>query len=191
MNNHDPMFLQDSYYSSVSPDTSYILTVSATDKDNGRNARIRYSLAVPSRVFRMHSRTGKLTAVRGRLSQGKHTMRVRAEDQGKPKRRRTVVCSIIVDNRVSHLSLTIHFSKRKPTLYENVTLNTEVTTVRTNKTGVQYRIVGGNTGQAFGISPRGKVSVASTLDYEQVREYRLVIRVIYKSPGALELAKEV
>ena len=190
LNNNDPMFLQDSYYSSVSPDTSYILTVSATDKDNGRNARVRYSLAVPSRVFRIHSRTGKLTAVRGRLSQGKHTLSVRAEDQGNSKRRSTVVCSIIVDSRVNHLSLRISFSKPKPMLSENVTLNTEVTTVRTNKAGVQYRIVGGNTGHAFRISPRGTVSVASTLDYELVRKYRLVIRAIYKSPGGLELAKE-
>ena len=190
LNNHDPMFLQDSYYSSVSPDTSYILTVSATDKDNGRNARIRYSLVVPSRVFQIDQRSGKLTAVRGRLSQGDHTVRVRAEDQGHPKRRSTVVCSIIVHSRANHLSLTISFSKPKPTLSENVTLNSEVTTVRTNKAGVQYRIVGGNTGQVFRVSPRGKVSVASTLDYERVREYRLVIRVIYRSPGGLKLAEE-
>jgi hypothetical protein len=87
-------------------------------------------------------------------------------------------------------SLTVSFSKPTPTLAENVALNTLVTSVRANKAGVQYRIVGGNTGHAFNISQRGEVSVASTLDYEVVKEYRLVIRVIYKR-GGLELAKEV
>ena len=182
------MFLQDSYYSSVSPHATYILTVSAQDKDNGRNSRIRYSLAAKSRIFQIHSRTGRLTAIRGRLSGGKHTVNVFAEDQGSRKRRSSVVCSIMVD-RFSR-SLTVSFSKPTPTLAENVALNTLVTSVRANKAGVQYRIVGGNTGHAFNISQRGEVSVASTLDYEVVKEYRLVIRVIYKR-GGLELAKEV
>ncbi|CAB4016043.1 protocadherin Fat 3 [Paramuricea clavata] len=198
LNNHDPVFLQDSYYSSVPPGTTSILTVVATDEDNGRNARIRYSLATQSEIFQIHTRkwrketltVGKLTAVRGKLHAGKHIVDVFAEDQGKLKRRTKVTCFITVDSEMNRSPLTISLSKPKPTLYENVGLNTLVTTVRVKKAGVQYSIVGGNTGHAFNISRHGRVSVANMLDYETVREYRLVIRAMYKSSAGLELATE-
>ncbi len=185
------MFLQDSYYSSVSPLASSILTVRATDKDNGRNARIRYSLAKDSKNFKIDPRNGKLTSVKKRLRLGKHVLTVYAEDQSIAKRRSQVTCSITVHSGINRSPLTISFSERKPKLYENVALNTLVTIVRVNKVGVQYRIVGGNIGHAFSISQRGRVSVATTLDYERVRVYRLVIRVLYKSRGKLEVATEV
>lgn len=183
------MFLQDSYYSFVPPRTTSILTVSATDEDNGRNARIRYSLATRSQIFKIHPRNGKLTAditaVRRKLHVGKHIVDVFAEDQGNPKRRTKVTCFITVEINLS--PLTIILSEPEPTLYENVGLNTLVTAVRVKKAGVQYSIVGGNTGHAFNISRHGRVRVANMLDYETVRQYTLVIRAMYKS----ELATEV
>lgn len=185
------MFLQDSYYSSVSPRATSILTMTATDEDSGRNAKITYSLASNSRLFRIDSGTGKLTALNGRLPVGKHVLDVYAEDQGSPKRRNKVKCVVIVHSKINRSPLRIILTKPKLKLYENVALNTLVSIVRVNKAGVQYLIVGGNTRNAFKISQRGRISVASTLDYERVREYRLAIRVVDKSREGLEQVTEV
>ena len=185
------MFLQDSYHSSVSSRTTSILTVTAIDEDNGRNAKIRYSLARNSNLFRIDSRTGKLTAVKGRLPVGKYDLDVYAEDHGSPKRRSKVKCLVIVASKINRSPLAITLSKSKPNLYENVALNTRVSTVRVNKARVQYLIVGGNIGNAFKISQRGRINVASTLDYERVREYTLAIRVVHKPREGLDLVAEV
>ena len=181
------MFLQDSYHSSVSSHASSILTVTATDEDSGRNARIKYSLASKSERFRINSRTGKLTAFNGRLPVRKYVLDVYAEDQGSPKRRTKVNCVIIVGSQPLRITLT----ESKPKLYENVALGTLVSNVRVNKAGVQYLIVGGNIGNAFNISQHGRISVASTLDYERVTEYRLAIRVVDESGEGLEQVAEV
>ena len=185
------MFQQDSYWSSVSPGSTSILTVTATDEDGGVNARIRYSLAARSQIFRMDSRIGKLTAIKGKLHVGKHKVDVFAEDQGSPKRRTKVTCFITVDRNINRSPLKITLSRHKPSLYENVDLNTIVTIVRVNKIGVNYTIVGGNKEETFSISQDGKITVIKTLDYERIKQYSLVVRITYRRRGGQELAKEV
>lgn len=185
------MFTQDSYWSSVSPGSTFILTVTATDPDSGRNARIRYSLETNSRIFQIHSRSGKLTAFKSKLRVGKHIVGVYAEDQGNPRRRTKVSCYVSVDRSINRFPPKISMSKQRPKIYENVARNSLVTTVRVNKAKVKYFIVGGNVGGAFRISENGQVRVASNLDYEKVEKYKLVVRITYKTSGGQELAKEV
>ena len=187
------MFLQQSYYTSVSPRTTSILTVAATDEDGGQNGLIKYSLPTNSKIFRINAQTGKLTAVRGKLVAGKYIIDIHAEDHGSPKRKTKVTCTITVDNKVSRHPLRITFTKRHTKLDENIIVDTVVTTVRVNKhgTGIHYSIVGGNIDEAFSISRNGKVRVVKMLDFERVRKYNLVIRVSYSSVGRLELVAEV
>ena len=71
---------------------------------------------------------------------------------------------------------------------ENIERGTEVFTVTANGPtgwrGSVYLIVGGNIDNAFGIDiSTGKVTVSKKLDYENIKEYKLAIRVVMKSPS--------
>ena len=181
------MFLQDSYYTSVSPNTMSILTVKAVDEDY--DGSLQYSLVRPSEIFSIDRLSGRLSSSNGKLRFGKHVVEVSAEDQG--RRLTKVMCVVFVDKVFTDTFLAITFSEVNPTLKEDVPVGTFVTKVHVNEANMKFSIVGGNTDHVFHISPHGNVTVSKPLDYEKTASYEIAIRVTCTQCKQMQFAKEV
>ena len=187
INDNSPVF-QNTPYVGFVEDTisvgSLVTRVSATDRDNGSNAEIRYSL--PSNTFGIFSinatsgeihTTGMLVGV---MLPSPVELTVRAQDGGRvPLSSEAVVSIHVMDSRAplfSPLTYTANVS-------EGATIGTPVITVSAmSRSGISgatitYTIVSGDDLSQFTIgSVSGVVSVHMLLDYEILREYQLELR---------------
>ena len=80
-------------------------------------------------------------------------------------------------------------SSYSKTLPEDATKGSTIFTVKASRSvsesGITYSIVGGDPGKTFKIddSNRGNITLAKALDYESKRNYKLIIRATFSSPG--------
>ncbi|XP_063379045.1 protocadherin-like wing polarity protein stan [Cydia fagiglandana] len=189
----------------ASPGTT-VLTLKAADQDIGKNAEVEYSIesvtadqlddsndSIESEraeeVFRVDGRSGALLtrAPLDREKVARYTVIVRATDQASPVSDRlsstaTVHVNILDDNdnypQFSEKTYTV-------TVDEDINVSENPVIARIKATdadagtnaAIRYAIIGGNTQMQFSIdSLSGDVSLVKPLDYEQLRNYRLVIR---------------
>ena len=195
-NDNYPIFLTRKYFGSVWQGANIgtnVLTVSAADADtiganNVDNSKVEYQLVNSDDKFRVESGTGIIrTKVSLANYQGKVLLQIRAIN--------TQPMSISADRpRESVTTVEINIEKAKPPVFtqaiykssiaEDVGPRRVVATVKANSQvnndyRIAYSFVKSNpeAEQKFQIDPgSGEISTASTLDYEQTKEYRLQAR---------------
>ena len=196
-NNHDPTFLQTSYWVSVADDArvgTSVLEVWARDLDSGVNADVRY--ASNSDRFSVHEKDGVVSLRQMLAKEKKYNFTITAMDA---KQRSSAVT----------VSVSTHSSADQPPKFTHLMYDCEVAedlkqgdrlmvvaTQDANETNVntKYSIVGGDPGGLFGIdSETGALSLRLSLDYEKVKQHRLVIRALQKrrSSHVPDLVSEV
>ncbi|XP_061178872.1 cadherin EGF LAG seven-pass G-type receptor 2-like isoform X2 [Saccostrea echinata] len=193
INDNDPKFEQSVYYQEVAenlPVSSTIMTIKATDSDEGRNAEIRYRIIEnqQSSAFMIEPITGTITtrAVLDRESNASYQILVQATDQGDVANRRsstaTVNIAVLDENdnypQFSQKTYLVNVSEDY-----NFNMNLAIAKVSAtdrdlDKNGqITYNIFGGNTFDTFRIDAvTGEISVQKQLDYETTKEYRLSIQ---------------
>lgn len=196
-NDNFPIFLTRTYFASVWQGAVFgttVLTVRAADADTKVNSRVDnsqviYQLVNPDDKFQIVNTTGVIkTKVSLQNYQGKVQLQIIAINK-QPM-------DISEERpRESTTTVEINVEKEKPPLFpppaiyttninEDVKLRQQVTVIKAtsqvnNKNQIVYSLVKSNPEgeQKFQIDPStGNITTASTLDYEQVKEYRLQFR---------------
>lgn len=185
-NNHDPQFLQSSYWVALPSDANMgttVLTVKARDLDEGKNADIRYRLS--SDVFSIHPIKGIITLKQGlgSVTNKKYEFSVRATDQGTPNRQTAVSVSVSV-HPLSYIPPRFVRPVYRKVIPENFKTGVILLTVRAPKSlglgsSIEYFIVGGDPLNEFSVGTRsGVLTLKKQLDYEKIKQYVLVVRAV-------------
>ncbi|XP_030127331.4 protocadherin-23 [Taeniopygia guttata] len=106
-NDHSPMFMHESYFFEVEENpipSGVVATITAVDKDSGRNGQLSYFLLSDGKYFKMNSNTGEIInwAALDREERAHHELRVLATDAGQPRRSATAAVHISVRDRNDH-----------------------------------------------------------------------------------------
>lgn len=178
VNDYDPEFenslLKAAVQENASPDT-IVLVVSANDKDIGLNAKSDFFITSGNddMVFSIGKENGVISVVKQvPASPLSYTLQIKAANRNAPQRTATATVQISASKgsfpSFLHKEQTINVSELLP-------LGTILLTV--NATGhTAYFIAGGNEGDAFSIDAvYGILSIKTSLDYEQITNYTLVI----------------
>jgi len=194
LNDFPPTFEQNIYETTIKESASIgsaVLTVRATDQDSGANAEIHYSVVNPfgaNEAFRIDPKSGIITT---RLALDRETVEsynltIQAVDQGMVTDRKSSIAIVLIrvmDENDNYPQ----FSEKTYTVEvpENISWaeNPSIAGIRAvdADTGpnaiLRYSLIGGNNQGHFAIdSLTGDVTVVQPLDYESVRNYRLVVR---------------
>eukprot|EP00794_Sanderia_malayensis_P018890 gene18890-20792_t len=180
LNDHTPVFTQDSYAASLSVSSKIgasVLTVAATDDDEGSNGNVRYGLLASSdsNRFNIDTQTGVVT-VRDNLMSGKqYRVTVRASDQGSIQKSKDV--QLLVSVHADGVKFPAFGSLDTAEISEDVSMGSVINAKATLAgEAIDYVIVGGNTGSVFNIDASGLVTHNQKLDYESKSEYKVVVR---------------
>ncbi|XP_038595774.1 LOW QUALITY PROTEIN: protocadherin-16 [Tachyglossus aculeatus] len=196
VNDNMPIFSHGLYQVALpehTPPGSAILTVSATDHDSGDNGLITYHLASAPEGFSVDPSngtvytTGPATAAAG--GTGTVDVVLEARDQGSPARkaRATVLVQLQDENdqapRFAQPHYQVSVAEDLPTGATLLSLEaTDADPTRPNA-ALDYTIVSGNRGQAFGLERRlsggaqalGCLVLLEPLDFEAVAQYNLTV----------------
>ena len=190
VNDNSPIFDQSDYRVSISeasPNDTLILTVTATDRDIGTNADIRYSfgrtLNAASSPFRIDSITGQIhsVGVLDRETQQSYQIELIASDLGVPPRSSTVTLVIslsdVNDNAPAFLQ-TLYSS----TVRENLAVGTSIIRVTATDTDagedgkITYSLVASVDSSRFHVTPdTGVIYSTVYLDREVQASYSLTL----------------
>lgn len=193
-NDHTPLFEKDVYVRDVSENIdpkSIILTVRATDKDSGNNAKIQYSILNPDPPNDAFS----IDPIRGTIQTQKHLDRekvsfyniiVQAMDQGIISKRRSSTATVqitVTDENDNYPQFELKsYAKLIP---EDIDVSSKPVILNISATDkdegdnskITYTISGGNSQDFFKInSMTGALSLQEPLDYEETNQYTLKIR---------------
>jgi hypothetical protein len=194
VNDNAPQFGQADYSVSVREETSTgtsIVTVAATDTDNGLNGTVRYSITAGNTggAFAIDSISGVVTLVtrlNGTLVPS-YSLTVRAADLGTPVLDNTTTVNVSVVFFGSPIFAQPSFSGH---ISEDATVGAAVlaasgpTSLVVTATaqhdgpdqGMTYSIIGGNVGNAFAVdASNGSITLASPINRETKSSYTLVI----------------
>ncbi|XP_043190636.1 protocadherin-like wing polarity protein stan isoform X2 [Amphibalanus amphitrite] len=193
-NDHAPEFEHKEYEASARESTSIgstVLTVRATDSDMGANAEMAYSILNPqgaNEAFRIDSRTGiiKTRLPLDREEHESYTLQVQATDRAPPAERQSATAQVTIrvlddnDNypQFSEKSYSVSVPEDKDWTQSPIIARISATDGDAGENArIRYALIGGNTQGHFTIDTEtGHVSVVGQLDYETIRNYRLVIR---------------
>ncbi|XP_076265474.1 protocadherin-like wing polarity protein stan isoform X1 [Rhynchophorus ferrugineus] len=202
-NDHSPVFEMTEYDASVRESVSVgttVITLKATDQDLGKNAEVEYSLKningggtaseeEDSQAFKIDSKTGVITtrSLLDRETTEVYTLIVEASDLASPQTARRSSSATVVVNILDDNDNYPQFSERTYTVTLNEDINWSDNPVIANikamdadqgvNAVIRFAIISGNTQSQFAIdSLTGDVSLVKPLDYETLRNYRLVIR---------------
>ncbi|XP_062941472.1 protocadherin Fat 2 [Cynocephalus volans] len=183
-NLHPPHFTQLHYETSV-PDTTApgteLLQVRAVDADRGANAEVHYSFLKGNSegFFNINALLGIITLAQ-KFDQGnhaRHTLTVRAEDQGSPQGHD--LATVIIHVHASESSAPI-FSKTEyfVEIPESIPVGSPVLLVSaTSSSEVTYELREGNKDGVFSMnSYSGLISTQKNLDHEKISSYQMKIR---------------
>mgnify|MGYP001794285876 CR=1 FL=1 len=200
-NNHAPTFGHSSYWTTAEgrvPSGASVMRVTADDSDNGLNARVTYSMTSP--YFLIDSVDGTVRAKKQLRKRSEvYEATARATDQGKPSRSSDVQLFLSVhtvhdrppnfQNSSYHVKVAEDMSKGSTLV--NVAVSNAFSAFIKN---VKFSIVGGDLKKQFTIDTKtGAVSLKKTLDYEEVKFYKLIIRATqtHLNPKVPDLTSEV
>jgi len=185
-NDNHPMFVEDTYGATILENQligTTILTVSATDNDEGDNGVIVYSITanVPFGI----NQTGHLFTT-GELdfeSRIFYSFSVQAIDSGSPSLTSTVPVNIMVEN-VNEIPP--RFNDSFPTsisVFETAPVNSTIITISAydpdGNSSILYSIVDGNYSSLFSIGKvTGDLILSGSLDRETEDTYQLVIAAV-------------
>ncbi|XP_064273500.1 protocadherin-23 isoform X2 [Passer domesticus] len=106
-NDHSPMFMPETYFFEIEENpipSGVVGTITAVDKDSGRNGQLSYFLLSDGKYFKMNSNTGEIInwAALDREERAHHELRVLATDAGQPRRSATATVHITIRDRNDH-----------------------------------------------------------------------------------------
>ncbi|KAJ7419526.1 hypothetical protein WISP_53472 [Willisornis vidua] len=106
-NDNSPMFMHESYFFETEENPiprGVVGTVTAVDRDSGRNGQLSYFLLSDGTYFKMNSNTGEIInwVALDREKQAHHQLAVLVTDQGSPRRSATAAVYIAVRDRNDH-----------------------------------------------------------------------------------------
>uniref|UniRef100_A0A672YBK8 Protocadherin-16 n=1 Tax=Sphaeramia orbicularis TaxID=375764 RepID=A0A672YBK8_9TELE len=101
INDNAPVFSSDVYHFTVSEGTSpqgLVGTVTAVDKDSGKNGQLSYILLTDGKFFRINTKTGEIInwVALDREQHSQHSLKVMVTDQGHPRLNATATVHILV-----------------------------------------------------------------------------------------------
>lgn len=187
VNDHAPEFKSGTCYPLAVPEngeTAVIHTVVATDRDEGMNAEIVYSIVGGNsgNKFSIDGDTGALTARSlDRETQSRYLLQISAQDRGSPSSYQGMCnISIIVEDQNDN-DPRFELTKYAASIGEDAPMGTSVLRVKANDAdvGVNARIVYSlinETNWTFSIDSRtGVISTTNTLDRETTKEYNFMV----------------
>ncbi|KAM9330444.1 protocadherin-23 [Gastrophryne carolinensis] len=187
INDKSPTFRQVLYEATILENQEpglHVLKMEAEDKDSGTNGVVTYSI-MPGpghELFRIISQTGEIVtaATFDREKQDHFLIRVLATDSGYPSRSSstTVVCRVLDENdntpECIHRETKIHVPENQALGIIHKVLAKDQDTG--NNGNVQFQIIGGNTGEYFGINnTSGEVWATRNLDREDVSSFTISV----------------
>ncbi|XP_066173789.1 LOW QUALITY PROTEIN: protocadherin-23 [Sylvia atricapilla] len=106
-NDHSPMFMRESYFFEIEENpipSGVVGTITAIDKDSGRNGQLSYYLLSDGKYFKINSNTGEIIswAALDREERAHHELRVLVTDAGRPRRSATAAVRIALRDRNDH-----------------------------------------------------------------------------------------
>ncbi|XP_077138841.1 protocadherin Fat 4-like isoform X3 [Ranitomeya variabilis] len=183
-NDNAPQFTLQKYFAEIdvkSPVGSSVITVEATDRDEGNNGLVEYSLvSVPSSTYFTFEniRYGKIITATNRLKPGLVSLSVVAKDRGSPPLANTSSVTVNLVNKMKTLPV---FSPNEVStvLRENKPKEEPVFTFSAkNTTGqnVTYRIVSGNDKGEFYLDEKnGKLWTTEKFDEDAQPSYNITV----------------
>ncbi|XP_077122485.1 protocadherin Fat 2 [Ranitomeya variabilis] len=190
INDHSPHFIRSVYEGSVSDSWSAgteVLQVRATDKDQGLNANIQYSIQSGDNegYFQIDESSGLITLAKPlrQSTKSQISLSILAVDQGTPQLQD--VASVLLKVRASDASPPKFISTEHVVeISESVPVGAFVTMVSaTSCSSINYDIKDGNKEEVFYINCySGIITTQKKLDFETTSSYQLKIRS-YSSLG--------
>ncbi|XP_013386073.1 uncharacterized protein LOC106155684 isoform X2 [Lingula anatina] len=185
INDNAPTFSHNSYNVTVViadlvQDDQVILTVRATDDDDGINAEVAYSLLSPNDILEIDASSGALSvlpAARDVFGTRVETLHVVATDRGIPPLNgsATVTVTVIGKNRPPVFSQ-VNYTTSLPESADPGTFVYQVSASDPDGGAIVYSIENGNTGGTFQIDNTGRVSLNTSVDRETESSYTLVLK---------------
>ncbi|KAM9328068.1 LOW QUALITY PROTEIN: cadherin EGF LAG seven-pass G-type receptor 1 [Pholidichthys leucotaenia] len=192
VNANSPQFQLPSYQVSVpenEPAGTRVITLKATDLDDGEAGRLEYSMeALSDRrsddFFYMDPQTGSITTIQAldREVKDTHVFKVVATDNGTPRRSSAALLMVTVSDTNDHSPI-FEQNEYRVNIRENVEVGFEVMTIRAtdgdapSNANMIYKIVNGDgVNLAFEIDPRnGLVRIRERPDRETQAQYHLIV----------------
>ncbi|KAK2523218.1 hypothetical protein Q9966_012281 [Columba livia] len=185
VNDNAPVFAQNSYSASINminPVGAHVITVSATDQDEGENGLIEYSI-LPDRDFSPFfliedTREGNIITTGNLSASGEIHLTVMAKDKGSPALNATAIITInVLDNRP--FVPQFNESEISVSVLENTGVDYLIyafTVVETLGKPIHYTVASGNEKGHFRLDPEsGELRTAINLNYEEVSQYVILI----------------
>ncbi|OXB76137.1 UNVERIFIED_CONTAM: hypothetical protein H355_005348 [Colinus virginianus] len=185
VNDNAPEFAQNSYSASINminPVGAHVITVHATDKDQGQNGLIEYFILPDlkfSAFFLIEDESEGKIITTGNLSTLEEIhLTVMAKDKGYPSLNGTAVITLNVsDNRPFIPQFTE--SEISISVLENTGVDHSIYTfavAETSGKSIVYTIVSGNEKGHFSLDPEsGQLKTAINLNYEEVSQYVILV----------------
>ncbi|XP_065908821.1 cadherin-23-like [Dysidea avara] len=181
INDNSPVFDQSIIIEEVPENASLgysVVTVSATDADEGNNGTVEYTL-IDGSPFTINQMTGVITLqeMLDYESISQYSITVVAEDLGNPQLNSTLLLIVNVLN-IDDTAPAFDVNQYNFRISENSSLSSEVgivTAVDVDSSEISYEIISGNTQSHFSIDMTGVISVQQFLDRENVSEYTLTV----------------
>ncbi|KPP76885.1 protocadherin Fat 4-like [Scleropages formosus] len=154
----------------------------AMDPDEGSNGMVSYSLRQnPKGLFHIHEKRGLITLTGPlEVTTSPYQVEVVASDMGVPQRSSSLIVTVSVydvnDNApvFDQLSYEVTILESEPV--NSRFFKVEATDKDSGPNGdIMYDIVGGNTGDVFGIFPDGQLYIKDELDREVQERYDLLV----------------
>ncbi|KAM6082392.1 protocadherin Fat 4-like [Chlamydotis macqueenii] len=197
VNDNAPVFAQNSYSASIdmiNPVGAHVVTVSATDKDQGQNGLIEYYILPDQNVspfFLIEDMSeGKIITTGNLPRSGEILITVMAKDKGFPSLNDTAMITLnVFDNRpfvpqFNESEISVSVSENTGVDY----LIHAFTVVETLGKPIAYTVVSGNEKGHFSLDPKsGQLTTAINLDYEEVSQYVILIEANENLSSAAEV----
>uniref|UniRef100_A0A8C9R1A2 Protocadherin Fat 4 n=1 Tax=Scleropages formosus TaxID=113540 RepID=A0A8C9R1A2_SCLFO len=160
----------------------HIFQAKAMDPDEGSNGMVSYSLRQnPKGLFHIHEKRGLITLTGPlEVTTSPYQVEVVASDMGVPQRSSSLIVTVSVydvnDNApvFDQLSYEVTILESEPV--NSRFFKVEATDKDSGPNGdIMYDIVGGNTGDVFGIFPDGQLYIKDELDREVQERYDLLV----------------
>ncbi|XP_065538695.1 protocadherin-23-like [Lathamus discolor] len=197
VNDNAPVFTQDSYSASINminPVGTHVITVSATDKDQGLNGLVEYYILpdqnfIPFFLIEDMSE-GKIITTGSLPRSGEMHLTVMARDKGSPSLNATAVITLeVFDN--SPFVPQFNRSEISVSVLENTGVDYliyDFTAIETSGKQIDYTIASGNEKGHFTLDPKsGQLRTAVNLNYEEVSEYVLLVEANENLPSATQV----
>ncbi|KAG7461989.1 hypothetical protein MATL_G00197140 [Megalops atlanticus] len=176
----------------------HIFQAKAMDPDEGSNGVVVYSLKQnPKGLFHIHEKHGQITLTGPlEVTTSSYQVEVLASDMGVPQRSSSLILTVSVYD-VNDNSPVFDQLSYEVTILESEAVNSrffqvEATDQDSGLNGeIMYDIIGGNTGDVFGIFPDGQLYIKAELDREVQERYHLLLVATDRAVEPLSAAVNV